>query len=56
MIPSLTGVSATGRPCAALRPDGFYREMPDSLVYAALKKLPDWMIVVNERFDKRING
>lgn len=32
----------------------FYREMPDSLVYAALKKLPDWMISVNERFDKRI--
>ena len=33
----------------------FYREMPDSLVYAALKKLPDWMVGVNERFDKRIN-
>ena len=32
----------------------FYREMPDSLVYAALKKLPEWMISVNERFDKRI--
>lgn len=34
----------------------FYREMPDSLVYAALKMLPDWMVDVNERFDKRING
>jgi ADP-ribosylglycohydrolase len=33
----------------------FYREIPDSLVYAALKKLPDWMVSVNERFDKRIN-
>ena len=33
----------------------FYREKPDSLVYAALKKLPDWMVSVNERFDKRIN-
>lgn len=33
----------------------FYREMPDSLVYAALKNLPDWMVSVNERFDKRIN-
>jgi len=32
----------------------FYREMPDSLVYGALKKLPDWMLSVNERFDKRI--
>ena len=34
----------------------FYREMPDSLVYAAVKKLPDWMVCVNERFDKHING
>lgn len=33
----------------------FYREMPDSLVYAALKKLPEWMVEVNERFDKRVN-
>lgn len=32
----------------------FYREMPDSLVYAALKRLPDWMVAVNEQFDKRI--
>ena len=34
----------------------YYKEMPDSLVYAALKKLPDWMVEVNHRFDKRING
>ena len=34
----------------------FYREIPDSLVYAAVKKLPDWMVCVNERFDKHING
>lgn len=33
----------------------YYREMPESLVYAALKKLPDWMVDVNERFDKQIN-
>lgn len=32
-----------------------YREMPDSLVYAALKKLPDWMVDVNERFDEAVN-
>ena len=32
-----------------------YQTMPDSLVYAALKKLPDWMLEINERFDKRIN-
>ncbi len=30
----------------------FYKEMPDSLVYKALKMLPDWMVDVNERFDK----
>lgn len=34
----------------------FYREMPDSLVYAALKMLPEWMVRLNERFDERING
>ena len=34
----------------------YYKEMPDSLVYAALKKLPDWMVEVNHRFDKQING
>lgn len=28
--------------------------MPHSLVFAALKKLPDWMYNVNERFDKRV--
>ena len=30
----------------------FYKEMPDSLVYKAMKMLPDWMVDVNERFDK----
>ena len=34
----------------------YYKEMPDSLVYAALKKLPDWMVEVNHRFDKQVNG
>ena len=29
-----------------------YKEMPDSLVYKALKTLPDWMVSVNERFDE----
>ena len=30
----------------------FYKEMPDSLVYKAMKMLPDWMVDVNDRFDK----
>ena len=34
----------------------FYRQMPDSLVYSALKKLPEWMVRVNERLDKKVNG
>ena len=29
-----------------------YKEMPDSLVYKALKTFPYWMVSVNERFDK----
>ena len=32
-----------------------YKDMPDSLVYAALKKLPDWMVTVNEAFDEKVN-
>lgn len=32
----------------------YYREMPDSLLYAALKKLPDWMVALNDRFDARM--
>ena len=34
----------------------FYKKMPDALVYQAMKKLPDWMVDVSERFDKRVNG
>ena len=30
----------------------FYKEMPDSLVNKAMKMLPDWMVDVNDRFDK----
>jgi hypothetical protein len=29
--------------------------MPDSLVYKALKTLPEWMASVNERFDELCN-
>lgn len=34
----------------------FYKKMPDSLISQALKKLPDWMVDVSERFDERVNG
>jgi ADP-ribosylglycohydrolase len=34
----------------------YYKKMPDALVYQAMKKLPDWMVKVNERFDERMNG
>ena len=30
----------------------YYNKMPDALVYQALKKLPDWMMDVCERFDE----
>ena len=33
----------------------FYRSMPDALVYQAMKKLPDWMVEVSERFDDAVN-
>jgi hypothetical protein len=29
--------------------------MPDALVYQAMKKLPDWMVDVSERFDDMVN-
>lgn len=34
----------------------YYKKMPDALVYQALKKLPDWMVDVSERFDKVVNS
>ena len=33
-----------------------YKEMPDSLVYEALKKLPQWMVEVNRDFNKAVNS
>ena len=33
----------------------YNKKMPDALVYQAMKKLPDWMVDVNERFDKVVN-
>ena len=34
----------------------YYKKMPDALVYQALKKLPDWMVDVSERFDGIVNS
>ena len=34
----------------------YYKKMPDALVYQALKKLPDWMVDVSERFDRIVNS
>lgn len=33
----------------------YYKTMPDTLVYQAMKKLPDWMVDVSERFDAVVN-
>ncbi|WP_155808479.1 hypothetical protein [Xylanibacter brevis] len=33
----------------------YYKKMPDALVYQAMKKLPDWMVEVSERFDEVMN-
>lgn len=32
----------------------YYREIPDPLVYKALKMLPDWMVKVNEEFNAKM--
>lgn len=33
----------------------YYKKMPDALIYQAMKKLPDWMVDVSERFDEVVN-
>lgn len=33
----------------------YYKKMPDALVYQAMKKLPEWMADVSERFDEVVN-
>ena len=30
--------------------------MADALIFQAMKKLPDWMVEVSERFDKVVNS
>jgi ADP-ribosylglycohydrolase len=34
----------------------YYKKMPDALISQALKKLPNWMVDVSERFDIIINS
>lgn len=34
----------------------YYKKMPDALVCQAMKMLPDWMVEVSDRFDKRVNA
>ena len=34
----------------------YYKKMLDALVYQALKKLPEWMVDVSERFDEIVNS
>ena len=34
----------------------YYKTMPDALVFQAMKKLPDWMLEVSERFDAVVNA
>lgn len=34
----------------------YYKKMPDALVYQAMKKLPEWMVEVSERFDEVVNN
>ena len=34
----------------------YYQKMPDALVYQAMKKLPEWMVEVSERFDEVVNS
>ena len=54
---SLTGGDAdTLAAIASPMAYAYYKKMPDALVYQAMKKLPDWMVDVSERFDKRVNG
>lgn len=33
----------------------FYKEIPDDIIDAAKKKLPEWMLKVNDEFDRKIN-
>ena len=49
---SLGGDSDTLAAIAGPMAYAFYKEMPDSLVYKAMKMLPDWMVEVNDKFDK----
>ena len=50
---SLGGDSDTLAAIAGPMAYAYYKEMPDPLVYQALKSLPDWMQRTNAAFDQR---
>ncbi len=33
----------------------YYKKMPEALDYQVMKKLPEWMVEVSERFDEVVN-
>lgn len=53
---SLGGDSDTLAAIAGPMAYAHYREMPEPLVYAALKSLPEWMQRVNEEFDNKCSN
>ena len=34
----------------------FYREMPEKLIENAKKKLPEWMLKLNDELDERVKS
>ena len=53
---SLGGDADTLAAIASPMAYAYYKTMPDALIYQAMKKLPDWMVYVSERFDTVVNN
>ena len=56
LVISLGGDADTLAAIAGPMAYAYYKKMPDALVYQAMKKLPDWMVDVSERFDDIVNS
>ena len=52
---SLGGDSDTLAAIAGPMAYAYYKKMPDAIVCQAIKKLPDWMVNVNDKFDDVCN-
>ena len=52
---SLGGDSDTLAAIAGPMAYAYYKKMPDAIVCQAIKKLPDWMVNVNDKFDEVCN-